>query len=296
MEAGDGIRPSGPGSTTGWRCACPTAEPGPSTWSWGPTGCTRAPGGWSCRTRRSRATGQLIRRPPQVTRYSMLDGGPELGKVGVVPGVADGARRLAALTRPRCGTAAAGAAARGPPRAAAPLRRDGARRHRVAARRGRRALAAVAPRPAAVVPRPDGAHRGRRPHDHPARRRTASAWPSRTRSCSPRCWRTTCRARGAASAPGGSTVADGWSRPRCSGGSGSDARRQACPCRDGSWVRPGPSSLDPSDGGEPDQHPDLHRCPCGVVRPGPWSSCQPMDVRIPPRVRPAGSISRRAGP
>ncbi|WP_177225075.1 FAD-dependent monooxygenase [Geodermatophilus obscurus] len=37
-----------------------------------------------------RATGQLIRRapaprPPQVMRYSMLDGGPELGKVGVVP-------------------------------------------------------------------------------------------------------------------------------------------------------------------------------------------------------------------
>ncbi len=113
---------------------------------------------------------------------------------------------------------------------------------------------------------------------------------------SPRSWRTTCRARCAASAPGGSTVADGWSRPRCSGGSGSDARRQACPCRDGSWVRPGPSSLDPSDGGEPDQHPDPHRCPCGVVRPGPRSSCQPMDVRIPPRVRPAGSISRRAGP
>ncbi|SFT57871.1 2-polyprenyl-6-methoxyphenol hydroxylase [Geodermatophilus amargosae] len=37
-----------------------------------------------------RATGQLIwrapaPRPPEVTRYSMLDGGPELGKVGVVP-------------------------------------------------------------------------------------------------------------------------------------------------------------------------------------------------------------------
>ena len=39
---------------------------------------------------RPRPTGQLIwrapaPRPPEVTRYSMLDGGPELGRVGVVP-------------------------------------------------------------------------------------------------------------------------------------------------------------------------------------------------------------------
>ncbi len=51
-----------------------------------------------------RATGQLIRRapaprPPEVTRYSTLDGGPEPGEVGIVPG-APGTRHVRRHLRP----------------------------------------------------------------------------------------------------------------------------------------------------------------------------------------------------
>ncbi len=78
---------------------------------------------------------------------------------------------------------------------------------------------------------------------------TASAWPSRTPSSSPRCSRrtTTCRPHCCASASGGSTAAVWWSIPRCNWGSGSSAHPATPPCRDGSREKSWRSWPDPSE-------------------------------------------------